>query len=178
MVLVLFTANGVFVPLEVGFNRARRVAPNRSYLRNQAVALGMIFLCGGLALLSLMLAARNEAWLSQSSVARGAERSFLSLLLRWRRFRFPFWRYSSYIGCCPIVRWIPSAWRQWRSGWPTLEAMKYVNLLRFPLFREKLQREYGVFPHSALMLLWSSPAALVALAGAHGSAHAETHPIL
>lgn len=56
--------------------------------------------------------------------------------------------------------------------------MKYVNLLRFPLFREKLQGENGVFQHSALMLPWSSPAALVALAGAHGSAHAETHPIL
>jgi uncharacterized BrkB/YihY/UPF0761 family membrane protein len=36
-----------------------------------------------------------------------------------------------------------------------LEAMQYVNLLLFPLFREKLQREYGVFQHSALMLLWS-----------------------
>ena len=56
--------------------------------------------------------------------------------------------------------------------------MRYVNLVRFPLFREKLQREYGVFQHSTLMLLWSSAAALVVLAGAHGSAHAETHPIL
>jgi hypothetical protein len=53
----------------------------------------------------------------------------------------------------------------------TLEAMKYVSLLLFPLFRENLAREYGVFQHSALILLWSFAASLVVLAGAYGTAH-------
>src|SRR5262252_4716336 len=42
MVLLLFTANGVFEPLEVALNRLWGVSENRSYLKNQLVALGMI----------------------------------------------------------------------------------------------------------------------------------------
>src|SRR5215471_12002743 len=41
MVLLLFTANGIFVPLEVALNRAWGVVENRSYVRNQVLALGM-----------------------------------------------------------------------------------------------------------------------------------------
>ena len=55
-----------------------------------------------------------------------------------------------------------------------LEAMKYVNLLVFPLWREKLQREYGVFQHSALILLWTFVAALLVLAGAEWAARRTT----
>ena len=174
MVLLLFTANGVFVPLEVAFNRAWRVTRNRSYLRNQAVALGMIFLCGGLALLSLMLTALNEGWLSQWSVARGAERTLLSLLL-FKVAALPL----SILALFFLYWLLPNCKVDPKRVAPmailvglALEAMKYVNLLLFPLFREKLQREYGVFQHSALILLWSFAATLVVLAGAHESAHA------
>src|ERR1043166_8343608 len=59
MVLLLFTVNGIFEPLEVALNRAWGVSQNRSYLKNQLVALGMIFACGGLALVSLILTAMN-----------------------------------------------------------------------------------------------------------------------
>ena len=45
--LLLVTANGIFEPLEVALNRAWGVATNRSYLRNQAVSLGLILACGG-----------------------------------------------------------------------------------------------------------------------------------
>src|SRR5580693_7917433 len=44
MILLLVTANGVFEPLEVALNRAWGVTENRSYLKNQIVSLGMIFL--------------------------------------------------------------------------------------------------------------------------------------
>src|SRR5579871_3030491 len=62
MLLLLVTANGVFEPLEVALNRAWGVTQNRSYLKNQLVSLGMIFLCGGLALLSLVLTGMNSQW--------------------------------------------------------------------------------------------------------------------
>ena len=65
MLLLLFTANGVFEPLEVALNRAWGVKQNRSYLKNQLVSLGMIFACGALALVSLMLTALNQQWVSQ-----------------------------------------------------------------------------------------------------------------
>src|SRR5260370_498702 len=54
MVLLLFTANGIFEPLEVALNRAWGVTRNRSYIINQLIALGTIFLSGALPMLSLM----------------------------------------------------------------------------------------------------------------------------
>src|ERR1700686_4632348 len=52
IVLLMFTANGIFEPLEVGLNRVWGIAKNRSFFRNQLVSLGLIFACGTLALLS------------------------------------------------------------------------------------------------------------------------------
>src|SRR4051812_8483778 len=87
MMLLLFTANGVFEPLEVALNRIWGIDKNRSFLRNQLVSLGLIFICGGLALCSLMLTALNQesfhigslspGWM-QNAVARGA--TWVSLL--------------------------------------------------------------------------------------------------
>lgn len=51
MFLLLFTANGVFEPLEVALNRAWGVTQNRSYIKNQLISLGLIFACGSLALI-------------------------------------------------------------------------------------------------------------------------------
>src|SRR3954451_13486887 len=78
MVLLLFTANGIFEPLEVALNRAWGATVNRSYVRNQLVALGMIFACGALALLSVMLTALNQQWLGRWAGSMG---SWLNLLL-------------------------------------------------------------------------------------------------
>jgi hypothetical protein len=51
-----------------------------------------------------------------------------------------------------------------------LEGMKYVNLLIWPLLRDKLEREYGVFHNSATILIWSFVAAMIVLAGAQWAA--------
>ena len=45
MFLLLFTANGIFEPLEVALNRACGIATNRSFVRNQVVSLALIFAC-------------------------------------------------------------------------------------------------------------------------------------
>src|SRR5947207_6902542 len=50
IVLLLFTANGIFEPLEVALNRIWGISKNRSFFRNQIVSLGLIFSCGVLAL--------------------------------------------------------------------------------------------------------------------------------
>src|SRR3954471_2219280 len=59
MFLLLFTANGVFEPLEVALNKIWGVTENRSYVKNQLVALGLIFACGGLAVLSVAFTGMN-----------------------------------------------------------------------------------------------------------------------
>src|SRR5215831_10158745 len=78
MVLLLFTANGIFEPLEVALNRVWGGAKNRPYWKNQLLALGLIFACGALALLSVMLTALNREWLGTWSGSFG---SWLNLLL-------------------------------------------------------------------------------------------------
>jgi membrane protein len=55
-----------------------------------------------------------------------------------------------------------------------LEVMKYVNLAIAPMLQAKLEHEYFIFQHSAMILIWSFAAAMVVLAGAewitrHGS---------
>src|ERR1700722_2821489 len=75
--LLLFTANGVFEPLEVGLNHVWGIRKNRSFFWNQVVSLALIFVCGGLALGSLLMTAFTQesfrqitgagpSWLPQS----------------------------------------------------------------------------------------------------------------
>src|SRR5580704_17378906 len=78
--LLLFTANGIFEPLEVGLNNVWGITKNRSFFRNQVVSLALIFVCGGLALGSLLMTAFSQesfkkltgaepAWLPHSMFA-------------------------------------------------------------------------------------------------------------
>jgi membrane protein len=172
MFLLLFTANGVFEPLEVALNRIWGVAKNRPFWRNQMVALGMIFACGGLALLSLILTGLNQSWMAQWAGSPGAVQGWINLLL-FKIAALPlsilalflvYWllpnRKIDPVQVAPVAILVGLA----------LEAMKYVNVLLFPLWRDKLQREYGVFQHSALILLWSFVAALLVLAGGEWAA--------
>jgi len=176
MFLLLFTANGVFEPLEVALNRTWGVTKNRSYWRNQLVALGMIFACGGLALLSLMLTALNQGWMAAFAGSPGAVQSWINLLffkvaalpLSILALFLVYWllpnRKVDPVQVAPVAILVGLA----------LEAMKYVNFLLFPLWRDKLQREYGVFEHSAMIVLWSFVAALLVLAGAEWAARRAT----
>ncbi len=79
MILLLFTANGIFEPLEVALNRAWGVEKNRTYLKNQLISLGLIFACGGLALLSLMLTAANSRWITDVTGSHGWVETLLKL---------------------------------------------------------------------------------------------------
>lgn len=172
MLLLLFTANGVFEPLEVALNRAWGVARNRPYWRNQVVALGMIFACGSLALLSLMFSALNTKWVNDWGGAHAGAVVTLNLAvfkiaalpLSMLALFLIFWLLPnrpiepSNAAAAAIVTGI------------VLEAMKYLNLLLWRFLQSKIRAEYGVFQHSATILMWSFMAAMVVLAGAEWSA--------
>ncbi len=174
MILLLFTANGVFEPLEVALNRAWGVTRNRPYWKNQLVALGMIFACGGLALLSFLLTALNTEWMAEWGVSHAAIQNWINMLF------FKLAALPISILALFLVYWLlPNRKVEPVRVAPVailvgliLEALKYINLLLFPLLREKLQREYGVFRNSITILLWSFVASLVVLAGAEWSARA------
>jgi uncharacterized BrkB/YihY/UPF0761 family membrane protein len=175
MFLLLLTANGIFEPLEVALNRAWGVTKNRTYIKNQLVSLGLIFVCGGLALLSLMLTALNSQWLS----AAGSLNSGIGVWINLLMFKLAAVPIS--ILALFLVYWLlPNRKVEPARVVPVailvglaLEALKYVNLLVAPLLQAKLHREYLIFEHSVTILLWSFVGAMIVLAGAHWTARQD-----
>jgi uncharacterized BrkB/YihY/UPF0761 family membrane protein len=175
MFLLLVTANGIFEPLEVALNRAWGVAKNRSYVKNQLVSLGLIFVCGGLALLSLMLTALNSQWLSSATGIDTRFGVWINLLI------FKLAAVPVSILALFLVYWLlPNRKIEPARVAPVailvglaLEALKYVNLLVSPLLSAKLHREYLIFEHSVTIVLWSFAAAMIVLAGAHWTARQD-----
>src|SRR6185312_8495923 len=64
LVILLFTSTGIFLPLEVALNQVWGFKENRSYLRNQVISLGLAFGVAILALMSVAMAAGNQALFS------------------------------------------------------------------------------------------------------------------
>ena len=160
MFLLLFTANGIFEPLEVALNRAWGVAQNRSYTEEPAHQPGPDFACGGLALLSLMLTALNSRGYPACPAAT-----------RGRRVDQPFDLQAGGLAGFdpgPVPGLLAAAQPQDRAaargsgghrGGPGFEALKYVNLLLSPMLTEKLKNEYDIFRFSVTILLRSFAAA-------------------
>jgi len=174
--LLFFTSNGIFIPLEVAFNRAWGVTKNRTFLRNQVVSLGLIFACGALVLISTVLTAVNRDALAQIMGASGKISPFTNLAF------FKVAALPMSILMLFLVYWIlPNRDLPARQVIApailvgiTLELLKYVNALTWPWLREKLEREYGPFAYSVTIILWSFLAAMVILAGAEWSARRQT----
>jgi len=178
MLLLLFTANGIFEPLEVALNRAWGIQKNRSYFRNQLVSLGLIFAVGVLALASLMLTAVNQ------EVLRGL--GFIdSQLTMWMNMAiFKMAAVPVTIFCLLLMYWVlPNGKVSLIKLVPVsvivamaLELFKYVNLLTWPFLRAKLASEYGPFVHSVTIILWSFIASMLVLAGAEWAARRPEIP--
>jgi len=180
MVLLLFTANGVFEPLEVALNRAWGLTKNRPYWKNQLVALGMIFACGGLALLSFLLTALNTGWMADWGVSHAAIQNWINMLF------FKLAALPISILALFLVYWLlPNRKIEPARVAPVailvglaLEGLKYVNLLIWPLLKAKLEREYNIFQYSVTILLWSFAASMIVLAGAEWTArHGREDPL-
>ena len=161
ILLLLFTANGIFEPLEVALNRAWGVKENRSYLKNQILSLFMILLCGGLALGSILLTAVNKqpAWLTIPLYRLAAiPVTILSLFLTYWLLpnrRVPVWR------VIPVAVVVGIG----------LEAMKYLFLYSWLWLSKKLINEYGeTFRYSVSLVIFTMLSAFVVLAGAEWSA--------
>src|ERR1019366_1456994 len=157
ILLLLFTANGIFEPLEVGLNRVWGIRKNRSFFRNQIVSLGLIFICGALALGSMMMTALNQSSFRVNGMPRGLLQTLAGGGAAWLSvlvFKlaavplavlvlFLIYRYLPN-GPTPLNRVIPAA----IFVGLLMEVLKYVNTLLWPGFERKLAREYGVFQYS------------------------------
>ncbi len=174
VILLLFTANGVFEPLEVALNRAWGAEHNRSYLKNQLLSFFLILLCGGLVLGSIILTAVSENYVRHQF----AVTVFPSWMLRviFKLAAVPvtivalFLTYWILPNCrVPVRKIIPVAVLIGLS----LEVLKYAFYLAWPWLDRKFTNEYSPFQHSVSVIVLSMLAALVVLAGAEWSARKE-----
>lgn len=168
LLLLLFTANGVFLPLEVALNRAWGVRVNRSLWKNQLVSMGLIFACGGLAVLSAALTGAGiEVW----RALFGAQSAVPVLLVQGvaKLASIPITVAILFLVFC----YLPNTEVPMRMVLPrviviglVLETLKWINLAIWPWLFGKFSREYGAFVNSVTILTWSFLAGMVVLAGA------------
>ena len=172
VLLLLFTANGVFLPLEVALNRAWGATSNRSLWKNQLVSMGLIFACGALALLSAAFTAANLELLAGVEVTHATIFTWVARLI-FKAASVPITIIILILVYCylPNVK-VPKAAVIPRAiviGL-VLEVLKWVNLAAWPWMYRKFSREYGVFVNSVTILTWSFLAGLIVLAGAEWTA--------
>jgi membrane protein len=180
LILLFFTASGIFEPLEVALNRVWNCSKNRNYFKNQLVSLGLIFACGALMLVSTTLTVLNNQFFAGTSLPHTAPAANILGLVLFRVAAVPmsmlvlfliYWLLPN----CKIrpARIVPAA----IVVGLLLELLKYVNLWTWPYLRAKLQSEYGPFYYTVNIILWGFLAALVVLAGAEWSArHSQASP--
>src|SRR5215470_8597594 len=169
LVILLITSTGVFVPLEVAFNRIWGFTKNRSYLGNQIISLLLAFACGILALASVGMAAGNE--LALSFMMRGNE----SIVFRAATFvALKICATAASIAIFFLIYWLlPNGKIKARSVLPAAVAMGvlwevgkvlYIKTLPWLNFQEVYGRSFSI---SVALMFWAFISGLMLLAGAH-----------
>lgn len=185
LLLLLFTANGIFLPLEVALNRAWGVKVNRSLLRNQLVSLGLIVACGLLLVVAASISGAGQmAWTASTGLdfhqfAYDVEHNWhasdvpIPIAILSKLTSIPFTILSVFLIFC----YLPNADVPKRAILSRvvvvaliLEGLKWISLITWPWVYGKFAREYGVFVNSVTILTWSFLAGLVVLAGADWTA--------
>ncbi len=169
LVILLITSTGVFVPLEVAFNRIWGFAKNRSYLGNQIISLALAFACGILALASVALAAGNE--MALTFMMRGNEN------IVFRAATFVALKVCATLASIAIfflIYWLlPNGKVKARTVVPAAVAMGvlwevgkvlYIKALPWLDFQEVYGQAFSV---SVALMFWAFISGLMLLAGAH-----------
>jgi membrane protein len=175
--LLLFTANGIFTPLEVALNHIWQVKANRSFIRNQVISLGLIFGCGALELISVSATTVNVNFLKTHFGT-----SPIAANLQVAAFQFSAIPVTMLM--IFLVYWLlPNCQIRWTRLIPAsavvavmLEGSKYINILTWPWLREKLSKDVPPFVQSISIILWAFVATMIVLAGAEWSARVHVEP--
>jgi membrane protein len=173
VVMLLISSTGVFLPLEVALNQVWGVKENRSYVRNQLISLGLAFMVGVLALLSIAISASHETLLkliffghTGSPFFHFIERTVLRVLgvaASISLFFLIYWvlpnRHVRVMAVLPGAVITGVLW----------EAAKQLYIIVLPWL--DLKSVYGPFSISVGLMLWAFLSGLILLAGAHFSAN-------
>jgi uncharacterized BrkB/YihY/UPF0761 family membrane protein len=138
-------------------------------VRNQALSLALIFVCGTLAMLSTMFTGMNRGLTetlptSMAGFLTAALVELVALPVSMLILFLIYWLLPN----CKVrpVDVIPAAIF---AGF-LLEVLKWVNRISWFWMQQKMRREYGPFQYSVTIILWSFFASMLILAGAEWSA--------
>jgi YihY family inner membrane protein len=175
VVMLLVTATGVFLPLEVALNSVWNVRKNRNYLQNQIVSLGLAAAVGVLAMASVALSAAQRTVMefvffghTDNVVFTFVADSFLKICA-----------ICASIGLFFLIYWVlPHRKIPARAVLPTAivmgvlwEGAKYIYILALPHL--DFRSVYGPFEVSVGLMMWAFISGLLLLAGAYVSATRE-----
>jgi membrane protein len=170
--MLLFTASGIFLPLETALNKVWRIEQNRSYLHNQAISFLLTLTFSLMALSCIFAIAGCEwlvgvpaGWMSTDGPAAVVWRGLLEAVLFPCTVGVYFLTY--YVlpnGKVPVGPVFSAA----LAAGVVTEAGKFAYHVTLPLFR--FREVYGPFALSVTLLFWAFLGALVLLSGAQLSA--------
>jgi YihY family inner membrane protein len=172
VVVLLITATGIFLPLEVALNSVWGVKKNRSYLQNQIVSIGLAIGVALLAMASVALSAAQRTvleWIffghTQNALFALVARGFLQIVALVASVALFFLIYWSL-----PHRKVPA-----RAVLPTAIVMgllwtaaKYLYILALPHL--DFRAVYGPFEVSVGLITWAFISGLLLLGGAYVSA--------
>ena len=168
LLVLLVASTGIFMPLEVALNRIWGFPNNRSYIGNQALALGLTAACGILALLSIALTAGNVFLVETSLHGHGAFIVHLVGFLTMKVFAI-----AASIAIFFLIYWLlPNGNVRARFVLPSaiitgllFEILKYAYIIALPWLN--FQEVYGPFALSVTLMFWAFLSGLLLLTGAH-----------
>jgi membrane protein len=177
--LLFFTANGIFTPLEVAFNRIWGAKTNRSFVWNQIISLGLIFACGILVLASACLDTLFGATFGSNEFAAVMQSIVLHVIALPVTIVLTFMIYWLLPNAkIPVARLLPSA----IAVAILIQVAEFVNVLLWPWLRDKLKADVPPFVQSISIVFWAFIATMIILAGAEwaarerGGEHPLDHP--
>jgi membrane protein len=175
--LLFFTANGIFTPLEVAFNRIWGAKQNRSYIWNQIICLALIFICGVLVLGSVCLDTLNTQYFRSafganefSSIVQSIVLHVIALPVTIVMIFLIYWLLPN--AKIPVARLLPSS----IVVAILIQISEFLNILLWPWLRDKLRADVPPFVQSISIIFWAFIATMIILAGAEWAARekAET----
>jgi len=171
ILLLFFTANGIFTPLEVAFNKIWGAKQNRTFVWNQVISLGLIFVCGALVLGSACLDTLNSEFFSATFGANEFAALVQSVILHIIALPVTivmifliYWLLPN--TQIPVGRLLPSS----IAVAILLQVSQFVNMWLWPWLRDKLKADVPPFVQSISIIFWAFITTMIILAGAEWAA--------
>jgi membrane protein len=167
-IILLVSATGVFVPIEVTLNRTWHAPANMSFIKNQIVSLGLVTWCGFLALVSFYVAGLNLSvvrflfgWLPFPSIA-----GFLVfVIVKVFGFALSIAIFFSVYYILPNIHLnLDKTLRASICTGVLWEISKYAYIRAIPVL--DLNSVYGPFSLAVTLILWCYLSALIMILGA------------